>query len=83
MPPEREAFLFSHFLIFLFIHLFILIEECRLVVFDLLEYSPHEGFADEAALIGDTVFLAETIQRFYLALVEQDGDLIFAWLLFQ
>ena len=72
MPPRRRHF-----------YLFILIEECRLVVFDLLKYRPHEGFADEAALIGDTVLLAETIQRFYLALVEQDGDLIFAWLLFQ
>ena len=61
----------------------LLIEEGWLVGIEFIEDCAHERFADEAALIGDTVFLAETIQRFYLALVEQDGDLIFAWLLFQ
>lgn len=71
MPPEREAFLFSHLRIFSFGHLY-LVEEGWLVLFHLLEYSPHERFADKSAFVGHAVFLAEPIQCAQFALVEQD-----------
>ncbi len=70
MPPEREAFLFV--VCSLWFVVWDLIKEGWLVIFHLLEYSPHERFADEAAFVGHAVFLAEPIQCAQFALVEQD-----------
>ena len=82
-PPDGRFF---YFLIYSFAYLFIcllLIKECRLVAIYFLEYRAHERLANKAASIGDAVFLAEAIQYPHFALVEQDGDFIFAGLLFQ
>ena len=49
-----------------------LIKQRWLVLFHLLEDSPHERFADKSAFIGHAVFLAEPIQCAQFALVEQD-----------
>lgn len=62
---------------------FYLIKQRRLVSIHFLQNRPHERLTDEAALVRDTVFLAETIQRPDFGFVEQDGYLIFAGLFFQ
>ena len=49
-----------------------LIKQRWLVLFHLLEYSPHERFADKAAVVGHAIFLAEPIHCAQFALVEQD-----------
>lgn len=41
---------------------FVSIEQSGLVVFHLLEDCPHERFANEAALVGHTVFIAVAVQ---------------------
>ena len=56
----------------------LLIKQRRLIVFDLLEDSPHEGLANETATVLDLVPLAESVQRALLTVVEQDTYPIFS-----
>ena len=55
-----------------------LIKKCRLVFVQLAKDCPHEGLADESALVLDAVLRAETIQHLLLAGVQENGDSIFA-----
>ena len=55
-----------------------LIKKCRLIFVQLAKDCPHEGLADESALVLDAVLRAETVQHLLLAGVQENGDSIFA-----
>ena len=66
-PPEKEAFLY------------LLIKQRRLVFIHLAEDCPHECLTDEAAFIFYAVLRAEPVECLLLAVVEEDGNSMFAW----
>ena len=65
-PPEKEAFLY------------LLIKQRRLVFIHLAEDCPHECLPDQTAFIFYAVLRAETVECLLLAVVEEDGNSMFA-----
>ena len=55
-----------------------LVEERRLIIVHPLENSAHQCLADEAAFIDDSVMRAITLQHLAFALIEQNGNPMFA-----
>ena len=44
-----------------------------------MENGAHKDFPDQATAVGNMVFVAKPVEGALLVLVEENGDLMFAW----